>query len=125
MMCSHKDYKVFIACKFSEASVHQNVFFWFIFLLGHGRGRRSHELSNFSSCSPNGRDMWLECIKKQNGNRDDYFHGNEVQYNLNCTYSTHDCFYVYTCKPKGANSYTCSQDAHFLDYTGICCHPIC
>lgn len=119
------DHKVFIAWKFSEASVHQYVFFWFIFLLGHERWRRSHVLSNFSSCSPEGTKKWLECMEKQNGNRLNYNTGVHVEFDVSCTYKTHDCFYVYTCKPKGGGDYECSQEAHFLQYTGICCVPIC
>ena len=95
------------------------------FLLGHGRGRRSHDLSDISPCTPEGQKKWLDCMANQNGNRDAYWNGFHVEFDLNCTYKTYSCFYVYTCKPKGVGGYECSQDAHFLDYTGLCCYPIC
>ena len=113
------DYKVFITCKFSEA------FFWFIFLPGRGRGKRSHNLKDISPCTPEGKMKWLNCMNKQNKIKISYSEGVHVEYDLNCTYKTYNCFYVYTCKPSSKGGYACSQDAHFLDYTGICCYPIC
>ena len=92
------------------------------FLLGHGRGRRSHNLKDISACSPEGREKWLDCIAKHNRNIMDGIH---VEYDLNCFYETNNRFYVYTCKPNSEGGYECSQDAHFLDYTGLCCYPIC
>ena len=64
-------------------------------------------------------------INKQNEGRTGYSKGVHVEYDLNCTYKTYNCFYVYTCKPNSMGDYECSQDAHFLDYTGLCCYPIC
>ena len=68
---------------------------------------------------------WLECMAKQNRNRNGYSHGNPVEFDMNCTYKSYNCFYVYTCKPKGGGGYECSQTTHFINYTGICCYPIC
>lgn len=92
---------------------------------GHGRGRRSHNLKDISPCTPEGQKKWLDCMAKQNGNRKGYWNGIHVEYDMNCTYKTYSCFYVYTCKPKGGGGYACSQDAHFINYTGLCCYPIC
>ena len=68
-----------------------------------------------------GWNVW----KKKNRKQINYTNGVHVQFDVTCTYRTHDCFYVYTCKPKGGGDYECSQEAHFLQYTGICCVPIC
>nr|XP_058949740.1 uncharacterized protein LOC131777456 [Pocillopora verrucosa] len=92
---------------------------------GHGRGRRSHNLKDISTCTPEGLKKWLDCLVKQNGNRKGYLDGTHVAYDLKCTYETYTCFYVYTCKPKSGGGYECSEDAHFINYTGICCYPIC
>ena len=103
-----------------------NMFFSSLyFLLGHGRGRRSHNLKDISPCTPEGQKKWLDCLVKQNGNRKGYLDGTHVAYDLKCTYETYSCFYVYTCKPKIGGYYACSQDAHFINYTGLCCYPIC
>ena len=103
-----------------------NMFFsGLYFLLGHGRGRRSQNLKDFSPCTSKGMKKWLECIRKLNADRGWYLQGYYVLYDMNCTFKTKSGFYMYTCKPKGGDGYACSQDAHFLNYTGLCCYPIC
>lgn len=82
-------------------------------------------LSDISPCTSEGKKKWLECMRKQNENRKGYSNGIHVEYDMKCSYKTHSCYYVFTCKPKGGGGYACSQDAHFLDYTGLCCYPIC
>lgn len=92
---------------------------------GHGRGRRGFELTNMSPCTPEGKKKWLECMEKQNKQRNGYWNGVPSKFDMECTYETFSCFYVYTCKPKGGNKYYCDQEAHFLNYAGLCCKPIC
>lgn len=82
-------------------------------------------LSDISPCTSEGKKKWLECMRKQNENRKGYSNGIHVEYDMKCSYKAHSCYYVFTCKPKGGGGYACSQDAHFLDYTGLCCYPIC
>ena len=64
-------------------------------------------------------------MEKQNGNRVSQSEGVPVKYDLTCNYEFKKCFYVFTCQPVGGGGYECLEEAHFIDYTGICCVPIC
>ena len=65
------------------------------------------------------------CLAKQNENPISYTEGRHVQYDMKCSYKVHECFYVFDCKPQGSGGYKCDKKAHFYDYIGICCYPVC
>ena len=125
MMWSHKRLQSFHCLQVFKGYSSPICFVRFIFLLGHGRGRRTVELTEMSPCTREGQAKWLKCIEKQNRLRVSKQIGTRVDYDMKCSYKNHLCFYVFTCKPKGDGGYECSEDAHFINYTGLCCYPIC
>jgi len=90
---------------------------------GHRRGKRSHIVSDISTCGEEGRQSMIRCLSKKNEiHRKSRTH---VNFNLKCSYETHSCFYVVDCYPVGQGGYECEKIDHFVDYLGYCCNFVC
>lgn len=112
----------FANCPVNISSPFIYLFFTFIFL-GHGRSKRSHNITNFSSCSQDSITTTTGCLSKKNAIQiNSQIH---VKYNLTCTYKMHACLYIVNCYPTGQGIYICEQISHFMDYFDFCCDLVC
>ena len=112
----------FVNCPVIISSPFIYLFFTFIFL-GHGRSKRSHNITNFSACSQESITTTTGCLSKKNAIQINS--QRHVRYNLNCTYRTHACLYIVNCYPTGQGIYKCDKISHFEDYLDFCCDLVC
>ena len=110
----------YIVLPFSSPFIY--LFFTFIFL-GHGRSKRSHNITDLSVCSGESITTTMGCLSKKNAIQRNS--GTHVRYNLTCTYRTHACLYIVNCYPTGQGNYICEDIDHFMNYLDFCCDLVC
>ncbi|KAJ7323435.1 hypothetical protein OS493_031634 [Desmophyllum pertusum] len=90
---------------------------------GHGRGKRSHVQQYAEPCTPHGVRELTRCSAKQRQAKAET--GQQLHFKMKCTYKTRSCFYVYDCTALGQGDVDCTYKAHYIDFLGFCCYPIC
>ena len=51
--------------------------------------------------------------------------GNHKNYNLECKFDYHVCYYVVDCVPTGQRTYQCNKINHMRNFLGFCCDMKC